>query len=87
MGHWKQTGFLCASKSMIKCNFTMGREKLFPKYLDSLCLQKSVNYSALIINMNYSCIKKISGDKKFRLTSQISNQSLKENALLSVFLF
>lgn len=58
LGHRKQTGFLCVSKSMIKLNFALGREKLFPKYLDSLCFQKSVNYSSLIINMNYSCMKK-----------------------------
>lgn len=53
----KQTGFLCLSKSMIQLSFTLGREKLFPKYLHSLCFQKSVNYWALIINMNYICIK------------------------------
>jgi len=43
---------------MIKLDFTLGMEKLFPKYLDGLCFQKSVNYSALIINMIYSCMKK-----------------------------
>lgn len=56
LGCRKQTGLLCMLKSMIKLSFTLGREKLFPKYLDSLCFQKSVNCSALIVNMNYSCI-------------------------------
>lgn len=49
--------------------FYFGKGKVFPQVPRQSLLSKEFNYSALIINMEYSCMK-VSGGEKTRLTSQ-----------------
>lgn len=52
-----------------KTQFYFGKGKAFPQVPRWSLLSKEFNYSALIINMEYSCMK-VSGGEKNRLTSQ-----------------